>query len=414
MTTTEALMLRILKCALRGEDFKEDVQLTTEELVTLFNRAEEHKVLPLVFDASYKGSLFRGKDVALISKAQKRAVGWVIRQLTQANESLTLIYDLQQQGYDPVVMKGMVCRELYPKPCLRYSVDEDFLVKSEDFADFHRLILQAGMYADKPDADLDKEFELSFHKKESPLYIELHKSPFEQESSVFNSWNQFFSRVYERTVTVQIQDVKVRTLEPTDHLLFLILHAFKHFLFSGFGIRQVCDIMLFAEAYGSRIDWKYIEECCTECRALLFTMAVFQIAEKHLGFDEDKACFPASWRERQVDEQPLLDDILTGGLYGVSEPNRVHSSNITLSAVEHAEQGHQATKGVLRSLFPPRTYMEQVFPYVKKHPYLLPWAWMQRIANYLLRTGKEKDTSAIQTLKIGQERLALMKKYGVV
>ncbi len=412
MTTADDLMLRILKCALRREDFKEEVQLSSEELKALFQRAEEHKILPLIFDAAYKNSAFRKANVPLMIQAQKRAVGWVMRQLAQANESLTLIHDLQQLGYDPIVMKGMVCRELYPQPCLRYSVDEDFLVKSEDFAEFHRLILQAGMYADKPEADLEKEFELSFHKKDSPLYIELHKSPFEQESPVFNSWNQFFSQVYERTVTVQIQDVQVRTLAPTDHLLFLILHAFKHFLYSGFGIRQVCDIMLFAEANGNEIDWQYVEQCCTKCRALFFTMAVFRIGENHLGFDVEKACCPAAWRDRQPDEAPLLNDILTGGLHGIAEPNRVHSSNITLSAVEHAEQGHQAAKGLLRSLFPPRIYMKQVFPYVKKHPYLLPWAWMQRIVNYLLRTGKEKNTSALDTLRIGNERLALMKEYG--
>ena len=414
MVTTDILMLRILKCALRGQEFKENVQLGTEDLAQLFQRAEEHKVLPLVFDTAFKCLAMGKANVPLMMKAQRRALKWVERQLTQANESLTLIHDLQAQGLDPVVMKGMVCRELYPKPCLRYSVDEDLLVKAEDFAAFHDAILQAGMFADKPDADLKKEFELSFHKKDSPLYIELHRLPFEEESAVFNSWNQFFMQVHERTVILQIQDVEVRTLAPTDHLLFLILHAFKHFLFSGFGIRQVCDIMLYAEAYGGEIDWQYVEQCCVKCRALLFTMAIFGIEEKYLGFDSEKAHYPEAWKARVVDEQPLLEDILTGGLYGIAEHNRIHSSNITLSAVEHADEGNQAARGLLRSLFPPRSYMEQTFPYVKRYPILLPWAWAERMVGYVKRMQREKDTSAVETLKIGKERLALMKRYEVV
>ena len=45
----------------------------------------------------------------------------------------------------------------------------------------------------------------------------------------------------------------------TDHLLYLILHALKHFLYSGFGIRQVCDIALFSERYRDEIDWSRVK-----------------------------------------------------------------------------------------------------------------------------------------------------------
>ena len=37
-------------------------------------------------------------------------------------------------------------------------------------------------------------------------------------------------------------------------ILYLLLHAFKHFLHSGFGIRQVSDIILFSEKYRDQIE----------------------------------------------------------------------------------------------------------------------------------------------------------------
>lgn len=69
----------------------------------------------------------------------------------------------------------------------------------------------------------------------------------------------------------------------------MICHAFKHFLHSGFGIRQVCDIVLFANAYGR------------------------EIGQKYLTFDPSLAGYPQEWQEIQVDEQLMLDDLLDAG-----------------------------------------------------------------------------------------------------
>lgn len=42
--------------------------------------------------------------------------------------------ELAQLGVQPLVMKGIVCRNLYPKPDLRPSGDEDLLIPEKDFA----------------------------------------------------------------------------------------------------------------------------------------------------------------------------------------------------------------------------------------------------------------------------------------
>ena len=91
---------------------------------------------------------------------------------------------------------------------------------------------------------------------------------------------------------------------------YLICHAFKHFLHSGFGIRQVCDIILFANAYGDAIDWERVLKQCREIQADLFAAALFGIGEKYLTFDPERAHYTESWREIQVDEtDEIIDDI---------------------------------------------------------------------------------------------------------
>ena len=411
MSESDQLLLQILKVALRGKPFKEDISPSAEVLKALFLLAEEHKVLPLIFDSIYASKFIQvvGNDILL--QCKKKSLEWVMRELAQTNETLNLIDRLQQQGLDPIVMKGMICRSLYPKPYLRYSVDEDFLIQADQIETYHKKLLEEGMYADRPEVDLNDEFELSYHKKESPLYIELHKTPFEQESSYFNKWNTFFINSFNKSVQVKIQDLQVRSLGPTDHLLFLILHAFKHFLFSGFGIRQVCDILIYAEKNGETIDWNYIMQCCKEVKANLFTIAIINIGIKQLGFDIEKACIPGALFNQNVDEEPLLLDILSGGLYGISQADRIHSSNITLNAVEGKTKKTLAG-GIMRSLFPPMDYMQSLYPYLKRIPFLLPIAWYTRIVRYIF--SSKDQNNAIESIRIGKERLALLHKYEVV
>jgi hypothetical protein len=111
----------------------------------------------------------------------------------------------------------------------------------------------------------------------------------------------------------------------------------------------------------------------------------------------------------------LLEDLLDSGIYGGSTMARRHSANITLSA---AQSGKRNTIFSLRnSLFPELSYMKSRYPWVKRTPMLLPFAWMVRIVQYL---GNRKnfdtlDTSDTKTsLEIGMERVELLRKYRII
>ena len=157
-----------------------------------------------------------------------------------------------------------------------------------------------------------------------------------------------------RKIQKEIQGIPVYTLCHTDHLLYLILHAFKHFLHSGFGIRQVCDIVIYAGVYGKEIDWEEVLEKCRSIHAAVFAAALFDIGEKYMEFDPGKAGYPDSWSQLKTDGTELLEDILEGGVFGDSSMSRKHSSNITLQAVSESKRGQKAKASVLQSLFPDR------------------------------------------------------------
>lgn len=181
----------------------------------------------------------------------------------------------------------------------------------------------------------------------------------------------------------------------------------------------MCDIILFANRYGKEIDWKYVLYSCREIRADLFAAAMFKMGEKYLVFDPEKACYPEEWRSIDVDETGMLDDLLESGVFGQSNMSRKHSSNITLNAVIADKRGEKAKSGKIRSAIKavclPVDKMSGRFPYLKKMPLLLPVAWIQRVWIYKKETaGKQESNNAADSIKIGNERVELMRKYGII
>ena len=142
--------------------------------------------------------------------------------------------------------------------------------------------------------------------------------------------------------------------------------------------------------------------------AATFAAAAFRIARDYLGIEFD---LPAPWSDA-VDAEPLLHDSLCGGVYGSNDLTRLHSSTVTLNAVKASRTG--AKSSVLRTVFPKREYLERRYPYLKKRPYLLPVAWVQRIAHYASEKQSGTDNSASGSIKLGKERIELMKRYGIM
>lgn len=115
------------------------------------------------------------------------------------------------------------------------------------------------------------------------------------------------------------------------------------------------------------------------------------------------------------DYRPSSDeDLLSSGIYGDAYMSRRHSSNITLSAMEAEKRGISSGNSVLKTLFPPARYMKAQYAYVKKFPFLLPAAWLNRILKYRKESADGKSNNAAESIRIGNERVELMREYGII
>ena len=398
----ERLLLTALRCAIRGERVPWTAPLEDRDQASLLRLAQAQVVLPLLAQASYeRPEVFSQSFLSILLKNAKQLT---LIQAARTGEFLQLYERLAAKGFHPAVMKGLVCRNLYPNPEQRSSTDEDLLVSREELAACHAALVEDGFVPVDPDAKLEETDETAFRDDERDLYVELHLRPFSSKSDAYGSCNRYFEDALSRTEEVEIYGRQVRTLCPSDHLFFLLCHAFKHVLHGGIGIRQLCDICLFAERYRDRIDWLLIQSRCREQRLEKLTNAIFRIGQDHLGIPS-----PDAFCDTNVDEYPLLLDSLRGGLYGANDLDRLHSSTLTLEAVA-ANRTKRRSRGVLHSVFLPADSLEGRFPYLRRRPWLLPAAWIQRTWSYLTQE-KPKPGS---TLRIGRERIEMLKQYDVI
>lgn len=400
------LLLDALRCALQGRSVGWNRPISDEELWGFVRLARGHGVLPMAAEAVW------GSPAA---EAESKAWGYLFDQaqritLAQAQRTadFLLLYDtLAERGLRPIITKGIICRSVYPHPDQRLSVDEDMLIGEGEMGAYHAAMLEMGFILVDPEADLDADFEISYKDEHSGLYIEIHKTFFAPESVAYGDCNALFTGAAERGIEMEIGGTRIRTFAPTDHLLYLICHAYKHFLHSGVGIRQASDVCVFEERFRSGIDGARIRSACESLSISRFAAAILLIGRDHFGIEPLEA-----FSDIEVDTEPLLLDMLTGGLYGTEDVNRAHSSTMTLEAVASHKEGRRS-RGALHSVFLPKRDLEGRYPYLKKHGWLLPIAWIERGAGYL-KSRKASSVSPSESLRIGRERVELLKKYGII
>ena len=415
-------LLEAFSAALRGKapDWQEMPERKT--WTELYRAAEEHKIFPLVMESVSRGSFFASRDETRHDYAYylKRAETEILAQAASSAAFLLLYEYLLEKGLKPLVIKGIICRSLYPEPEHRASCDEDLLIDPSEVHVYHQALTEYGLEVADPEKDIEKADEITYTSREKQLYIELHKTPFPSGSSLFGGWNRYITRPDREPFSVKVYGSLFYTLNPASHLLYLILHAFKHFLYGGFGIRMIADIFLFSKEYKDRIAWERVEHALSGVHAQDFTKAVYKIAYRYLWPDLPEGSFFPGWGFAGVDEMPLLSDIMESGVYGSSSYSRRHSSNMTLYAVQKPKAARKLTTGaLLHAVFLPRKSLEKKYPYLKKNPFLLPAAWTQRVFRYISKTlkkqRKNKNAEGVtESLQLGKERIRLLQYYNII
>ena len=226
LTATERQFLHIAKAAASGGEFPAE----SVDWPAVFALAGQQKLLPIVFEAVRKTPA-AAENAALFAAVKQQVIAQVLHQTVRASEFAALYQTLRAAGLHPVVVKGQLCSRLYPLKDHRISADDDLYIPDAGFMACHEQLLANGLATDTPADELPTADEVSYTKNGSPLYIELHRHLFDSAEDAHDELNHFFADLN----PVEIDGFLA--MPPHEHLLYLILHAYKHFVRSGIGLR---------------------------------------------------------------------------------------------------------------------------------------------------------------------------------
>lgn len=402
----QTCFLSLLKGALTSAPLTDQpLSLDEKEWEQLFSLTVSHSVEPLVYDRLSRMGAFDSAPAAFTASLRQASLEAVMLQTRRTALFASDYSALTAIGLRPLVVKGIVCRSLYPQPDFRPSSDEDLFVSPDSFeavdACFTGRGLQRGgtWLPGNPAPD-----ELGYYHPSGASY-EVHTCLFNR-GEVYDYLNQPFADAHRAPFEQIIDGISYYTLPPEKHLLYLFAHSLKHFLHGGVGLRQLCDEMLLARRYAKQIDWTVFWTVMRQLRMEVFAANLFDIAGRYLGFgyEADGVGRPSV----QPDSDDLLRDMLDAGIFGQTSDERQHSANFTLQAASSPHEG--VAGGLWHSLFPPFRYMAGRFHVLNRYPFLLPWYYIKRGWLFLI-AGKGSPGVGKKALSLGKTRQSLLRKY---
>lgn len=375
----------------------------------VFELAKSQNVYALIYEmATYVPDFV---DSSYYQEGMIYSMKQIGKQIQRTDAFLKVYKCFRSEGVYPLVLKGIVCRELYGELSdHRPSGDEDIWVKKEDFFIIARILNANGFICENMDVSieqLDELQEITFFNEESGLVVEVHINLMGMSDELRRKMNQCFEHAYDNSVEIVIDDVPIRTMKYTDHYLFLILHTLKHFTCGGIGIRQVLDFLLFGKKYYDQIDWRYIKRKLEKFDALTFTSDLVHIGNKYLGFD-----FETTQSAFCIEE--LLEDILGNGIFGNTTQSMRNAMQVTVAAVAGRGKSNGRIMTLIRIIFPGKERMIESNPVLNSKPWMLPFCWVKRWGRAAKKILKPRDFQMEETMKISYRRLRLLKKYKIM
>lgn len=380
----EEQFLFLLKCYFNNEKLPDGYAF---DVSRVFSLAVMHNMLPVIFDKA------RETD-ADIAAYKNSVLALCTNHIIKSTAFESLFCQIVDEKIDAVVVKGPVCAACYQNPDMRLSSDFDIIVSPEHQNKLHNFLLENGFEQKKE----------SYICRENNLYIEVSTQIGEGSDRQKKIVNKAFEGFSQRAVFYG----KYRSLEYTENLAYLIYHAFKHFIGSGFGIKQVIDIYLFAVRYSDEIDYDNLLQISEKLEIQNFAYNVFYLIQTLFDYDFSFVLKKAENKYLHCDE--FLSDLLDAGVFGKSSEDRVHSAAVVLDAVEN-----DGKKSKLKALFPGFADMKKKFNILKFLPFLLPIFWIYRLFGYAFKmlSGKNK-VSPQKSIEIADGRIDLMKKMGII
>lgn len=365
LTSFEKDVISIINAALSGGAPTLSGEL---DLRRLYGFSKAMQITPLIVAGlEHTSGAFDSDDGKRLVKS---AVAYSFYSEMQDYEITTIKKHFDAAGIEYLLLKGTVLRSIYPRKEMRLMSDADILIKEEQYAKISDIMTSLG-YTEK----LESDHELVWNK-DGKVHIELHKR-------LVPSYNKdYYAYFGDGWRLATVRDGSEWKMSPEDCFVYIFVHYAKHYRDGGIGVKHVCDFYLYMNKYPS-LDWKYIEKELSSLQLLRFWQNTKKLIDVWFGGYEcdEKSAF-------------LTHKIFSGNAYGTAEAHLL-SQGLKISK----KSKNVRMKRLFMSIFPSYSTMQQKYRFLRKAPFLLPFAWGCRWISILFHPKKfAEQKKKMQTL----------------
>ncbi len=349
-------LLELVRSALWGTE--PDVALFKEEVdwSKIFDIARKQTVLTMIVDVLESMPAKIAPPKALLMKAHMLLVR--NRQMYQREaEVIQKLYRLLADAgvTRPVLLKGLGIAQNYPDPAARAVGDIDLYVGSREWKQA-RAAIEA--IAGAPEDEHDKKH---LHYTIDDIPIELHYHVINNRSIVRHSSEADIWSI-EVLDTAELRKIEMEgdeiTIPPyTFDAFFLFYHTWHHYVTSGVGLRQLCDMALYMHHHSDNIDMVELQGYVDRYGLTEPCQLFMSILVDLFGLSPERVPYYVPSPEK-ID--PFLARIWSGGNFGHHSETTERSDSFFVRRKRQIVRGYN-NYGSYRSLFPEyaRLYLRQ-------------------------------------------------------
>lgn len=372
MNNTQKQFVDILSAGIRGkvaDKIYDNVKW--DEIIDLANK---HKVEGIIYLALRKSNLTSKIGEKRINLLKQKAA---ITGITQSNHifGLSKIFNkINEKDIPIIVLKGLVVRDFYPQPDQRSMNDADILVHKDDVEKVKNLLIEMG-YVFLEDHKASHHIALVHARY--PM-IEVHWNLFKRDG--FSNELEHYERlIWNKAIKVNVGESEVLSLSYEDLALHLCMHMAAHLAATGFGVRQLCDLVLLVENKGEEIDWNGFIMKARMYGFEKFSLIMFLLCKELFDMEIPKELKIKSVNNKK-NVSALIDEIFESGVHGKKEMANQFATQI---AFNFEDKDKNATLGAIkryfRFIFPKIDDMSDKYSYAKKVKILAPIAWIHHL-----------------------------------
>ena len=280
-----------------------------------------------------------------------------------------IIERFEQEGIDCMPLKGILLKHLYPQFFMRTMSDLDILIDVGKLEETRRIMPQLGFEAWRYDEHHDIYTFLGI------CNVELHKL------LIVGEMEDYFQIGFERA---RLKEGHSYTYELSleDFYIHVLGHMAYHFAHGGVGIRLVLDIRVYLDKYGDIMEREYIKQELEKAGLYSFACHMEKLAEIWFLGAESSEFY-----------EELGAYIVQSGYLGKQEHKEI--LEVVKQSRESVNEGAR-WRAIIIAIFPPYKTMTFLYPLLKTVPVLLPFAWVMRWGNVLIK--RRKNVSRIKRL----------------